>query len=225
MFGFLDFLARSVRNGAEGVTILQPRIVAVVSTNPRTLRGPWSSGFALDRQTLKSIPIGQNAFGHMQFDTTRTAVGQMLYDLKYGRKTAEQKQQLANDLADTAVQFVQDTWRVQIDAIVPVPPSNRRLVQPVVLVAQAIAERLGIPVCGNCLAKVKRTPQLKDIKDYDKRREVLKDAFKADPELCAGKNLLLFDDLHGSGATVRHIVEVLKASGTKAAYLLTLTTK
>jgi len=48
----------------------------------------------------------------MQFDTTRTAVGQMLYDLKYGGKTTEQKQQLANDLADTAAQFVRDAWCV-----------------------------------------------------------------------------------------------------------------
>ena len=43
------------------------------------------------------------------------------------------------------------------------------------------------------------------------------------PELTAGKKLLLFDDLHGSGATVGHIVEVLKSPGrAKAIYLLTL---
>lgn len=199
--------------------------MAVVATNPRILRGPWASGFALDWHTLKSVPIGQNQFGHMQFDTTRSPVGQMLYELKYGGKTAEQLQQLANDLADTAANFVQHTWRLRIDAIVPVPPSNRRPVQPVMLVAQAIAERLGVPVCADCIAKVKQTRQLKDIKDYDERKKVLQDAFKADPELCGGKSILLFDDLHGSGATVGHIVEVLKAAGAKTVYLLTLTTK
>ena len=82
-----------------------------------------------------------------------------------------------------------------------------------------------MPVCKDCLAKVKQTPQLKDINDYDKRREVLKDAFQANPAQCAARNLLLFDDLHGSGATTAHIVEVLKAAGAKAVYLLTLTTK
>jgi predicted amidophosphoribosyltransferase len=56
--------------------------------------------------------------------------------------------------------------------------------------------------------------------------EALKDAFTASPEQAAGKTLLLFDDLYGSGATVGHIVEVLKnQGGAKAVYLLTLTTK
>ena len=199
--------------------------MAIVAIKPSNLRGPWTTGFALDWHTLKSIPIGHNAFGRMLFDTTRTPVGQLLYDLKYGGKTNEQKQQMANDLADTAANFVQQTWRLAIDAIVPAPPSNTRVVQPVALVAEALAGRLGVPVCAKCIVKVKQTPQLKDIKDYDKRSEVLKDAFAADTELCAGKSLLLFDDLHGSGATVGHIVEVLKAAGAKAVYLLTLTTK
>jgi predicted amidophosphoribosyltransferase len=111
------------------------------------------------------------------------------------------------------------------DLLVPVPPSNTRSVQPVTPVVNGISARLGVPVCTDCLAKVKQTPQLKDIKDYDKRKEVLKDAFQANPDSCRGKNLLLFDDLHGSGATTGHIVEVLKAAGARTVSLLTLTTK
>ena len=176
--------------------------VAVVAINPRTLRGPWVAGFALDWHTLRSVPIGYNQFGHMQFDTTRPPVGQLLYDLKYGAKTVEQKQQIANELAETAAHFVRQTWRLAIDGIVPVPPSNARALQPVAVVAEALAGRLGVPVCTTCVAKVKQTPQLKDLKDYDKRKEALKDAFTVVPELTQGKKLLLFDDLFGSGATV-----------------------
>jgi competence protein ComFC len=203
------------------------KLVAVVETNPRTLRGPWASGFALDWHTLSSTPIGHNQFGHMMFDTKRPPVGQLLYELKYGRtQTAAQKQEIAEQLADTAAHFVQNAWRLAIDAIVPVPPSNARTLQPVFVVAEALAARLGVAVCTSCLTKVKQTPQLKDITDYDKRAEALKDAFTVTPELTAGKALLLFDDLHGSGATVGHIVEVLKNPGrAKAVYLLTLTTK
>lgn len=206
------------QNGTES-------IVAIVATNPRTLRGPWAGGFALDWHTLKSIPIGTNSYGRMQFDTTRPPVGQLLYELKYGGYTAADKQAKADDLADTAADFVKRVWQFRPDAIVPVPPSNNRTVQPVTLVVNGISARLGVPVCNDCLAKVKATQQLKDIQDYDKRREVLKDAFQADATKCAGKNLLLFDDLHGSGATTGHIVEVLKAAGARAVYLLTLTTK
>lgn len=199
----------------------------IVETNPRTLRGPWASGFSLDWHTLSSIPIGHDQFGHMRFDTKRPPVGELLYQLKYGRtQTAAQKQEIAEQLADTAAHFVQHVWRLKIDAIVPVPPSNIRPIQPVDVVAQALGARVGVSVCKDCLAKVKQTPQLKDITDYDKRAEALKDAFTVVPELTAGKNLLLFDDLHGSGATVGHIVEVLKSQGqAQAVYLLTLTTK
>lgn len=199
--------------------------MAVVETKPRILHGPWVAGFALDWHTLRSVPIGPNASGHMQFDTTRPPVGQLLYDLKYGVRTTEQKQGIANDLADTAARFVRHTWQVAADAIVPVPPSNSRAVQPVALVAQALAGRLGMLLCTKCVVKLKRTPQLKDIKDYHQRRDLLKDAFSADPQLCAGKTLLLFDDVHGSGATVGHIADVLKSAGAQAVYLLTLTTK
>jgi competence protein ComFC len=201
--------------------------VAIVATNPRTLRGPWTSGFALDWHTLSSTFIGNNQFGHPMFDTKRPPVGELLYQLKYGRtQTAAEKLTIADQLAETAASFLKNTWRIAIDAIVPVPPSNARTIQPVMVVADALAARLGVRVCTGCLSKVKQTPQLKDITDYDKRKEVLTDAFNVAIELTTGKNLLLFDDLHGSGATVGHIVEVLRNSGgAKAVYLLTLTTK
>jgi predicted amidophosphoribosyltransferase len=139
--------------------------------------------------------------------------------------TAAAKQAKADDLADTAADFVKRTWRLSADLIIPVPPSNVRSVQPVMLVATALSSRLGVPICNDCLKKVKETPQLKDIRDYDERKEVLDGAFAASAEFCAGKRLLLFDDLHGSGATVSHIVDVLKAAGAKSVSLLTLTSK
>ncbi len=161
------------------------------------------------------------------FDTKRPPVGELLYQLKYGRaQTKVEKLAIADQLAETAENFIRNTWRAPIDAILPVPPSNVRAIQPVLVVAEALAARLGVPVCTGCLTKVKQTPQMKDITDYDKRKEVLAGAFTVDPALTTGKNLLIFDDLHGSGATVSRIVELLKDPGrAKAVYLLTLTTK
>lgn len=201
--------------------------MAIVNINPRSLRGPWTAGFALDWHTLRSEFIGNNEFGHPMFDTKRPPVGELLYQLKYGRTpTAAAKQAIADQLAETAESFIRNTWRAPIDAIVPVPPSNVRAIQPVMVVAEALAARLGVPVCTGCLTKVKQTPQLKDISDYDKRKEVLAGAFTVNPALTTGKNILMFDDLHGSGATVGHIAELLKNPGrVNAVYLLTLTTK
>jgi len=64
------------------------------------------------------------------------------------------------------------------------------------------------------------------MKEYDERKEALKDVFNVDVAATEGRRLLLIDDLFGSGATVGHIAEVLNKPGlAKAVYLLTLTTK
>lgn len=200
-------------------TCLEPTVN--VEINPKRLRGgPWNDGRALDVHTLESTFIGNNQFGHPMFDTKRSPVGELLYRLKYRNDQAAVAQ-----LADAAKRFL-ETWQPPIDAIVPVPPSVTRKNQPVIAIATALAERLQIPLCTSCLSKAKRTPQLKDIVEYDKRTEALKDAFTAAIEHTQGKNLLLFDDLFGTGATARAVVQFLKGEGhAKAVYLLTLTTK
>jgi predicted amidophosphoribosyltransferase len=75
-------------------------------------------------------------------------------------------------------------------------------VQPVTEISRKVCERTGIPLCDTCIKKVRRTAQLKDVFDFEKRAAVLKDAFAVDRTLTEGKRLLLFDDLYRSGATV-----------------------
>ncbi len=151
----------------------------------------------------------------------RSPVGELLYRLKYRNDLAA-----VTPLTDAIVTFLGASWKPPIDAIVPVPPSLTRKHQPVRLVAGALSARLDIPLCAPCVTKVKRTPQLKDIVEYDKRVEALKDAFMVTTALTKGKNLLLFDDLHGSGATARAIAELLKTAGqAREVHLLTLTAK
>jgi predicted amidophosphoribosyltransferase len=195
--------------------------LASVEIHPIRLRGPWDVGYALDKHTLGSVFIGHNQYGHPEFETSRSDVGELLYMLKYRHdKTA------IEPLADTVAAFLTNKLKAQLNAIVPVPPSNSRAIQPVMAVAEALSERMNVLLCKNCLQKVKQTPQLKDITDYDKRKEALSGAFTVQSEITAGRNLLLFDDLFGSGATVSHITEALKGQGRAAAvYLLTLTTK
>ncbi len=192
-----------------------------VEIKPKRLQGgPWTEGYALHIHMLSSTFVGYDQNGHPRFDSVRSPIGELLYKLKY-----QQDKTAIDQLAEAAEGFLK-TWKPPIDAIVPVPPSVDRRDQPVLAVARALAERMEIPLWASCLSKIKKTPQLKDIVEYDKRMEALKDAFTAAPEETAGKSLLLFDDLFGSGATVSHIVQVLKnQGGAKAVYLLTLTTK
>lgn len=192
-----------------------------VEIHPKRLPGPWNEGCALDIHVVESTFIGDNQFGHPMFDTKRSAVGELLYQLKY-----RHNESVVPQVVDAAQTFLETTSWLPVDAIVPVPPSAVRKDQPVVILAVALADRLRTPLCRGCITKVKKTPQLKDIFEYGKRAEVLRDAFAVEPEKTSGKRLLLFDDLHGSGATVRAITECLtRGGGAKAVYLLTLTTK
>jgi len=49
------------------------------------LNGPWAKGFAFDLHTISSEYTGDNEYGHPTFDTTRSQIGQLLYELKYGQ--------------------------------------------------------------------------------------------------------------------------------------------
>ena len=163
--------------------------------------------------------IGHNAFGHPVFDTVRSTLGELLYRLKNrGDET------VIPEIVDTAATFLKG-WGVRIDAVVPVPPSNTsRKRQPVIAVATALSEALGVPLCEACVTKVKSTAQLKDVFDFAKRTEILTGAFSVDVAKTNGKRLLLIDDLYRSGATVSAIAQLLMTTGAaRAVYLLTLT--
>ncbi|MCC6265465.1 MAG: ComF family protein [Bryobacterales bacterium] len=191
-----------------------------VKIDPKTLRGPWASGFALDVHTTGSTFLGHNEYGHPVFETGRSPIGNLVYRLKYrGDRSA-----LA-EITETASDFLSRTWKLEADVIVPVPPSNTsRRNQPVIVVATGLSELCGIPVCESCIKKVKSTAPLKDVFDLAKRTEILQSAFAVDASKTAGKTILLFDDLFRSGATAGTISRLLSSEGgAKAVYLLTLT--
>lgn len=50
-----------------------------VEIHPIPLYGVWDIGYALDVHTIKSIPIGEDAYGHLHFDNTRSEIGELLY--------------------------------------------------------------------------------------------------------------------------------------------------
>jgi competence protein ComFC len=190
-----------------------------VKVNPRKLRGPWTDGFALDLHTTESTFLGYNAYGHPEFDTKHSPLGDLLYRLKNrGDRTA------IEPIAEGALGFLQK-WNPKVDAIVPVPPSNtQRKNQPVLEVANVLSAQSGIPLCSFCISKVKSTAQLKDVFDQSKRAAMLADAFSVDRAKTAGKRLLLFDDLFRSGATADTLARLLIGpGGSSAVYLLTLT--
>lgn len=189
------------------------------SIDPQKLSGEWDSGYALDLHTIKSEFLGYNPYGHPEFDTTYTELGDLLKKAKY----REIKSAL-DTLAKTASSFIQSrNWN--LDCIVPVPPSNTsRKYQPVFEIAERISSTIKKPVCLDCLTKVKITPELKGIHDYVARAKILKDAFSVDKKKTHEKVILLLDDLYRSGATMNVIAKALREEGSaKKVYALTIT--
>ncbi len=54
-----------------------------MKVNIRKLTGNSNDGYALDKHIISSTFTGYNAFGHPQFDTQRTEVGEAVFQLKY----------------------------------------------------------------------------------------------------------------------------------------------
>ncbi len=187
----------------------------VVTINPQKLEGKWLTGVALDFHTTSSTPIGYNEAGHMQFDTVRPEIAELLYQLKY-----KSNKDAAQEIIEAAGTLVLK-HREKFDLLIPVPPSTFRTVQPVIILAEGIGSMANIPVC-NCVTTTRATTQLKGITDPEKRRELLEGLYAVDTSYTAGKNVLLFDDLFRSGSTLNAITEVLLLQG-KAASVRVLT--
>jgi len=190
-----------------------------IKINPRKIKGNWQEGYALDLHTTGSTFLGHDAFGNPQFDTSRTPLGDLLYQLKYRFDPAAVELIVA-----TVVEELQQ-WKPKVDIIIPVPASNTaRKQQPVIALAKAISERTGIDLRDGSVAKVKQTQQLKNVFDYKQRISALENAFAIEKKETSGKRILLFDDLYRSGATLNAIAEKLTKEGeAKAVFVLTLT--
>lgn len=191
----------------------------MIDLHPIKLSGDWHEGFALDVHTVSSTLMGYDQYGHEVFDSQRSTIGELLYRLKYRRDRT-----VLNEIVEVAANFITNEWKIKIEAIVPVPPSkSNRSVQPVIEVAKGISTRLRIP-CSEAIVKAKATPELKNVFDYQKRQELLREAFGIKNLALKGKDILLFDDLFRSGATLNAITRLLYDSGVaNRVYALTLT--
>jgi competence protein ComFC len=194
----------------------------MIKLNPKKLSGIWFEGYALDYHTLSSTFLGYDEFGHQVFETARPEIGELLYKLKY-----KSDKSILSDIIEATISFLEQAWKIVdiLDGIIPIPPSNiRRITQPVIEIADGISAKLKIPLYKDILEKIRETPELKNIYEFDKRLELLQDSFSASSDLIRGKNILLFDDLFRSGATLNAATTILYEKGLAArVYVLTLT--
>jgi competence protein ComFC len=195
--------------------------VPIVKNDPLPIKGPWVEGFTLDRHVLAARPIGY-AGEHMQFDTTRSPLGELVFQLKYrgGQPT---------DIVDTAVAFIKPRWHGVIDSVVSPPPSKHRPVirpsrtqQPAALIAEGIATYLEVPFLPLAVIKTTPTQQMKNVPLHE-RAPLLAAAIQAGSDSVQGRRVLLVDDLWETGSTLRRVAEVLGQGGATEIRALVMT--
>ncbi len=191
-------------------------VVSTPQIHARDLVGNWHAGWALDLHTLSSVALPDGGF-----DTQRTEIGELLYQLKYSFDRSK-----IEPIATTAATFLKGGRFLEpLTAIIPVPPSKLdRPFQPVPQLALRIGEQVQLPVALDYLTKVRRTQPLKDLEDAETRRDQLRGAFTVADHRFEGKRVLLFDDLFRSGETLQEITDLLVKEGrVSTVYVLTIT--
>lgn len=112
------------------------------------------------------------------------------------------------------------------DAVLPVPlyPRRRRErgYDQALLLARAVARRLGLPLMKNALRRTRYTLQQTRL-SLRERWDNVRGAFDvADPAAVRGLNLLLVDDVMTTGATTSECARTLRRAGADAVRVLTL---
>ena len=188
--------------------------MATVAINPQHIDGPWIEGFVLDRHILSSRPLGYLG-EHMQFDTTRSPLGELIYQLKYRNGQVD-------DIVETAVTFARERWEGNIDGVVPSPPSLHRARQPVMLLADGVAKGLGVPMFTNAVEKTTATQQMKNVPIHE-REPLLAEAIQPGTDSVQNRRILLLDDLWETGSTLSRVAEVLMKMGASEVRALAMT--
>jgi predicted amidophosphoribosyltransferase len=192
-----------------------------MEVNIKRINGHWDLGYSLDKHVLQSIYLGENQYGHPEFDTTRSEVGEALYQLKY-RSNYTQISLIAKQLSDSLSRYFTSAC-----LIVPMPPSKQRARQPVIEIARSVAQNMRIPCYENLLLKTKNTPQMKDISNRDEKVDTLVRAFAINDLLGKGQfDILIIDDLYDTGSSLEAATRVLREySKIRNIYVATATRK
>ena len=176
-------------------------VIRAIPTN-----GAWDQAVSLDKHIVRSVPIGPNEYGHMQFDTERTAIGEAVFQLKY-RSDFNQIDYLSAQI----IAALNSGTFPKIEVVIPMPASKARARQPVTEVARKVAELLKAYCSEDTLVKTKSTSVMKDLETYDERVAALNGCFEVFDKINKGPwNVLVIDDLYDTGASLEAACSALR---------------
>lgn len=198
--------------GPQSARKLLEEALPPVASQPLTFPVPGTLPVrALDFHTLK---------GKGMPTSLHTPVGELLYRVKYGNLPSGDQDKLINLLASTLAYQIRRA-EASYEAIVPVPPSMKRIRQPVLLLAQALGNLLGLPV-SPVLHKEDGVP-VKNILSELRAQELGK-RIRLQKGVVLPERILLLDDIVGTGSTLKVCQNRLLSAGARLveAWVLTV---
>ena len=88
----------------------------MIEISPKKIIGQWNDGYALDFHTITSEYIGDNEYGHPQFSSKYTGIGELLYrfdDLYRSGATMNAASSMLEDSGKAARVFALTLTRTQ----------------------------------------------------------------------------------------------------------------
>ena len=144
----------------------------------------------------------------------------LLHTLKF-----KQGRYLARYLSEFLIElFKKQDW--QIDYVVPVPTSKKRLKQrgynQTELITKPFCQKLNLPLNTTNLIKQKHTLPQTELVGADRYENLIGAFTVTDKNLFKDKNILVIDDIMTTGSTMEEISRILIKNGAKNVYALTV---
>lgn len=147
---------------------------------------------------------------------------QMIFRFKY-----KDQRHLAHTIAEMMDDLLRATWISDVDSVVGVPTSPKRLRQrgycQMALVAEQLSRRSGLEHLKGVLVRILETPRMKTL-SRNSRKEALEGCFEVIGHSLSGRSVLLIDDIMTTGATLEVCSQVLLEAGASEVWALTFAT-
>ena len=151
--------------------------------------------------------------------------------IKY-RFVSDLAQEFISLIPDRSLSLFSKTYNLvpRTLVLIPIPLHSSRLhfrgFNQAEVLGKLLAKRLNIPVRADILKRVRKTVPQVEVKDREKRLKNMENVFSVSPNPPAGgsqyPNILLFDDVFTTGATLRAAANVLKRAGARKVWGIVL---
>jgi len=148
---------------------------------------------------------------------------QLIFKYKY-----KDHRYIGYHMAEMMAELLQTTWISDVDYIVGVPSSKKRIRQrgycQMALLAEHMSEMTGLRHLKRVLVRTQDTPRMKKL-NRDARTEALKGCFEVQaPGSISGSSVLLIDDIMTTGATLEICSRALLEAGASEVWTMTFAT-